>query len=94
MRDVRRVDVAKPFAANIDNLSIRKDSRRPVRHIGDRKTTADHAVRKLRLRDKSFLQSLSTDEAVWFDHFFMPIVCPVFYVERLGTGCGKCDAYK
>lgn len=36
------------------------------------------------LFDKSFLQSLSTDEAVWFDHFFMPIVCPVFYVETLG----------
>ena len=36
------------------------------------------------LFDKSFLQSLSTDEAVWFDHFFMPIVSPVFYVETLG----------
>ena len=36
------------------------------------------------LFDKSFLQSLSADEAVWFDHFFMPIVCPVFYVETLG----------
>lgn len=36
------------------------------------------------LFDKSFLQSLSTDEAVWFDHFFMSIVCPVFYVETLG----------
>ena len=36
------------------------------------------------LFDKSFLQSLSTDEAVWFDHFFMPIVCPIFYVETLG----------
>jgi hypothetical protein len=36
------------------------------------------------LFDKSFLQSISTDEAVWFDHFFMPVVCPVFYVETLG----------
>jgi hypothetical protein len=36
------------------------------------------------LFDKSFLQSISTDESVWFDHFFMPIVCPVFYVETLG----------
>jgi len=35
------------------------------------------------LFDKSFLQSLSTDEAVWFDHFFLPVVCPVFYVETL-----------
>ena len=37
------------------------------------------------LFDKSFLQSISTDEAVWFDHFFMPIVCPVFYAETLGN---------
>jgi hypothetical protein len=37
------------------------------------------------LFDKSFLQSISTDEAVWFDHFFLPIVCPVFYVETLGN---------
>jgi hypothetical protein len=36
------------------------------------------------LFDKSFLQSISTDEAVWFDHFFSPVVCPVFYVETLG----------
>jgi hypothetical protein len=36
------------------------------------------------LFDKSFLQSLTADEAVWFDHFFMPIICPVFYVETLG----------
>ena len=35
------------------------------------------------LFDKSFLQSISTDESVWFDHFFMSIVCPIFYVETL-----------
>ena len=35
------------------------------------------------LFDKSFLQSLSADEAVWFDHFSLPVVCPVFYVETL-----------
>lgn len=35
------------------------------------------------LFDKSFLQSLSTDESVWFDHFFYPNVCPLFYVETL-----------
>lgn len=39
----------------------------------------------LALFDKSFLQSISVDEAVWFDHFFMPIVCPVFHVETLGN---------
>jgi hypothetical protein len=37
------------------------------------------------LFDKSFLQSLSTDEALWFDHFFMPIVCPVFIWRRSAT---------
>ena len=35
------------------------------------------------LFDKSFLQSLTVDEAVWFDHFFMPVVCPIFFVETL-----------
>lgn len=37
------------------------------------------------LFDKSFLQSISADEAVWFDHFFMPVICPVFYVETLAN---------
>lgn len=35
------------------------------------------------LFDKSFLQSLSLDESVWFDAFFMPVICPLFYVETL-----------
>lgn len=35
------------------------------------------------LFDKSFLQSLSLDEAVWFDHFFLPNISPLFYVETL-----------
>jgi hypothetical protein len=29
------------------------------------------------LFDKSFVQAISLDEAVWFDRFFMPVVCPV-----------------
>jgi hypothetical protein len=33
------------------------------------------------LFDKSFLQSLSLDESVWFDHFFLANVCPIFYAE-------------
>jgi len=37
------------------------------------------------LFDKSFLQSISADESVWFDHFFLPLICPVFYVETLGN---------
>jgi hypothetical protein len=36
------------------------------------------------LFDKSFLQSLSLDEAVWFDRFFMPVACPIFFAETLG----------
>ncbi len=35
------------------------------------------------LFDKSFLQSLSVDEAVVFDHFFIAVICPIFYVETL-----------
>ena len=35
------------------------------------------------LFDKSFIQSLSVDESVWFDRFFVPVVCPIFYVETL-----------
>ena len=35
------------------------------------------------LFDKSFLQSLKLDEAVWFDHFFITNVCPLFFVETL-----------
>lgn len=33
------------------------------------------------LFDKSFLEGLNPDEAVWFDHFFLANVCPIFYVE-------------
>lgn len=35
------------------------------------------------LFDKSFLQSININESVWFDHYFMPVVCPLFYVETL-----------
>jgi hypothetical protein len=35
------------------------------------------------LFDKSFIQSLSIDESVWFDHFFLSVVCPIFFVETL-----------
>jgi hypothetical protein len=33
--------------------------------------------------DKSFLQSLSVDEAVWFDAYFAPVITPLFFVETL-----------
>jgi hypothetical protein len=35
--------------------------------------------------DKSALQALSMDEAVWFDAFFLANVVPVFYVSRRST---------
>ncbi len=35
------------------------------------------------LFDKSILQSLSVDESVLFDNFFLSNICPVFYVETL-----------
>jgi len=41
-------------------------------------------MKPITLFDKSFLQSLSLDEAVMFDNFFMSIICPLFYVETLG----------
>ncbi|WP_441004575.1 hypothetical protein [Pseudocolwellia agarivorans] len=33
--------------------------------------------------DKSFLQSLSVDESVWFDNFFLVNISPLFYIETL-----------
>ena len=35
------------------------------------------------LFDKSFLQSLSVDESIFFDQFFVSVVCPLFYIETL-----------
>lgn len=35
------------------------------------------------LFDKSFVQGLSVDESVWFDHLFTTIICPMLYVETL-----------
>lgn len=35
------------------------------------------------LFDKSFLQSLTVDESVFFDQFFHTIICPLFHVETL-----------
>ena len=33
--------------------------------------------------DKSFLQSLNSDEAVWLDNFFLTGITPLFFVETL-----------
>jgi hypothetical protein len=35
------------------------------------------------LFDKSILQSLSVDEAVWLDTFYFPCITPVFFTETL-----------
>ena len=35
------------------------------------------------LFDKSFLQGLSLGESVWCGQYFMPVGCPLFYVETL-----------
>lgn len=40
-------------------------------------------MRPIALFDKSFLQSLNLDESLFFDHFFLSVVCPLFYVETL-----------
>lgn len=34
--------------------------------------------------DKSFLESLTVDESVWLDNFFLTNITPIFYVETLG----------
>lgn len=33
--------------------------------------------------DKSFLQSLTIDESVWLDNFFISNICPIFFSETL-----------
>ena len=33
--------------------------------------------------DKSFLESLSPDEAVWLDMYFTTFITPLFFVETL-----------
>src|SRR3990172_3110174 len=43
--------------------------------------SSELAMGPIALFDKSFLQSLSVDESVWFDHFFLANVCPIFYAE-------------
>lgn len=35
------------------------------------------------LFDKSFLQSLSVNESVWFDNFYLVNIAPIFYIETL-----------
>ena len=35
------------------------------------------------LFDKSALQSLNLDEAVWFDNFYRTIITPLFFLETL-----------
>ncbi len=35
------------------------------------------------LFDKSFLQSLSIDESIWFNHYYLCNICPLFYIETL-----------
>lgn len=37
----------------------------------------------LTIFDKSFLQSLNPDEAIWFDNFFRTLITPLFFVETL-----------
>jgi hypothetical protein len=43
--------------------------------------TTKTAMGPIALFDKSFLEGLNPDEAVWFDHFFLANVCPMFYAE-------------
>jgi hypothetical protein len=35
------------------------------------------------LFDKSFLECINPGESVWFDNYFYPNICPMFFVETL-----------
>ncbi len=35
------------------------------------------------ISDKSFLQSITVDESVWLDNFYLNIICPIFFSETL-----------
>lgn len=50
------------------------------------------AMGPIALFDKSFLQALSLDESVWFEHFFYPTICSLFYVETLADLTKSGDA--
>jgi hypothetical protein len=61
---------------------------RRKRNLPERPTIV--ASRRIRLRfgpitlfDKSALQSLNVDEAVWFDSFYQTVISPLFFVETL-----------
>ncbi len=43
--------------------------------------SAKNSMGPIALFDKSFLEGLNPDEALWFDHFFLANVCPMFYAE-------------
>lgn len=43
----------------------------------------DRKMGPIALFDKSFLHGLNVDEAVLFDHFFLSVICPIFFVETL-----------
>ena len=69
-------------------LTGRAFSSRSPGRCGIRLTVAKKGAKGLKvgpiaLFEKSFLQSLSVDESVWFDQFFIPVICPLFYVETL-----------
>ena len=41
------------------------------------------AIGPILIFDKSTLQSLNPDEAVWLDNFFITNITPLFYIETL-----------
>jgi len=46
------------------------------------------------LFDKSFLQCITVDESVWFDHFFISPITPLFYAETLADLDKKPSKYR
>ena len=62
----------------------RDDYHRPVRprRGGEGLPVGDHMGPNL-IFDKSFLQCLNPDEAVWLDQFFTSVITPLYLVETL-----------
>src|SRR6516164_5966860 len=47
---MRRINVTKASTSDVNNLAVRQNARRPIRHIAYRNTTTHHAVHKLSRR--------------------------------------------
>ena len=47
VRHMRRINVTKASTSDVNNLAVRQNARRPIRHIAYGNATTHHAVHKL-----------------------------------------------